>query len=315
MKFTMKLWAVVFGVLILANVAGADSPREQLKQMVAQLQKSPSDGALREKIITLARKLKPAPAVPEEARRHFVKAVTLQKDAKSPEDYDLPIQEYRQALLLAPWWSDAYFDLASALELKQQYADAIQNLKLSMLASPGGPDARAAQDKVYALEAKSDEQNKVLEKERLVAVEQAQRKEWADSIVQQLKQRYGGHDFLAHACMAGGSHPTCSDEEAQGANWRTAQNGFDRFSFEKASNGSNIIVKGGQITVCGKPRDASLEHVQWVLGEDCKETQNSSSLVLDLSDTWNGNPAISARWQQFSTGWPCCIRQTYELKR
>jgi len=159
MKVVVKLWILLFGVLILANAANADSAHEQLKQLVAQLQKSPSDSALREKIITLARKLKPAPAVPEDARRHFVKAVTLQKDAKSPEDYDLPIQEYQQALLLAPWWSDAYYDLSSALELKQQYTEAIQNLKLSILASPAGPDARAAQDKVYALEAKSEKAN------------------------------------------------------------------------------------------------------------------------------------------------------------
>lgn len=156
MKLTMKLLALFFGMLMLANVASAETPREQIKQMVEQLQKTPSDNALRERIIRLAQGLKPAPAVPEEARRHFVKAVTLQKDAQKPEDYDLPIQEYRQALLLAPWWSDAYFDLASALELKQKYWDAIQNMKLSILASPESPDARAAQDKVYALEAKAE---------------------------------------------------------------------------------------------------------------------------------------------------------------
>ncbi len=169
MKFTMKLLALMFGVLMLMNAVYAESPREQLKQMVAQLQKNPSDSALREKTINLAQKLKPAPAMPEEARRHFVKAVTLQKDAKSPEDYDLPIQEYRQALLLAPWWSDAYFDLASALELKQQYPEAIQNLKFSILANPEGSEARAAQDKVYALEAKSEKQKKEKSEQEAVA--------------------------------------------------------------------------------------------------------------------------------------------------
>lgn len=100
--------------------------------MVEQLQKSPSDNALREKIIKLAQEIKPAPAVPEEARRHFIKATTLQSEAKNPDDYDLPIHENRQALLLAPCWSDAYFNLATALELKQQYAEAIQNLKFSI---------------------------------------------------------------------------------------------------------------------------------------------------------------------------------------
>lgn len=156
MKLTMKLLALFFGVLMLASIAYAESPREQLTQLVEQLKKNPADTALREKIIKLAQEIKPTPAVPEEARRHFIKATTLQNEAKNPDDYDLPIQEYQQALLLAPWWSDAYFNLAIALELKQQYAEAIQNLKFSILASPEGPDARAAQDKIYALEAKQE---------------------------------------------------------------------------------------------------------------------------------------------------------------
>ena len=316
MKFTMKLLGLIFGLLLLVNAANAESSREQFRQMVEQLQANPTDNALRENIIRLALKLKPAPAVPEEARRHFVKAVTLQKEAKSPEDYDLPIQEYRQALLLAPWWSDAYFDLASALELKQQYAEAIQNLKLSILASPEGPDARTAQDKVYALEAKSDVQNKVLEKERSVAAEKAKRKEWAETIVQQLKQRYSDHVFLLHMCMAGNRLPICSDEEANGTHWRTAQNASFRFSFETWGDNSNIIMKiTGKAGFCGTPRDASLENVKWTLGEDCKESPDDSSLVLNMGGTWNDKIAISAKWQQTSTSWPCCIRETYELER
>ncbi len=130
------------------------SSRAQLTESIEQLHKTPNDTALREKIIALALKAKPAPTIPEEARRHFVKAVALQKEAKAAEDYDLPIREYRQALLAAPWWSDAYYDLSSALELKEQYAEAIENLKLSIRANPKGPDARAAQDKIYVLEAK-----------------------------------------------------------------------------------------------------------------------------------------------------------------
>ena len=64
MKLTMKLLVLFFGVLMLANIANAESPREQLKQMVGQLQQNPDDNALREKIIKLAQKIKPAPAIP-----------------------------------------------------------------------------------------------------------------------------------------------------------------------------------------------------------------------------------------------------------
>jgi hypothetical protein len=43
--------------------AYAQSPREPLAQMVEQLQKTPADTALREKIIRLAPTLKPPPAL------------------------------------------------------------------------------------------------------------------------------------------------------------------------------------------------------------------------------------------------------------
>jgi hypothetical protein len=48
----MNLLILLFGVLMLANAAYAESPREQLKQMVEQLQQNPDDDALREKINT-----------------------------------------------------------------------------------------------------------------------------------------------------------------------------------------------------------------------------------------------------------------------
>ena len=52
---------------LFATSAYAETPREQLNQMVQQLQQNPTDNALREKIIALAQTIKPAPAVPEEA--------------------------------------------------------------------------------------------------------------------------------------------------------------------------------------------------------------------------------------------------------
>ena len=66
-------WMLSFGLMVLAlfaTSAYAESPREQLNQMVQQLQQNPTDNALREKIIALAQTIKPAPTVPEEAIRH-----------------------------------------------------------------------------------------------------------------------------------------------------------------------------------------------------------------------------------------------------
>lgn len=152
MKLIMQ--AVVLAVLsaLFSGIAVAQTPQEQLSQMVAQLQKTPTDNALREKIIKLAATITPPPAIPEDARRPFVRANTAVKNASGADDYAGAIKLYQDSLLLAPWWGDAYFNLSRAQELHQDYDAAIQSLKFFLLTSPSQADAREAQDHIYALE-------------------------------------------------------------------------------------------------------------------------------------------------------------------
>lgn len=146
--------SLAFAALALSAIVHAQSPREQLQQMVEQLQKTPNDKALREKIIKLGAEIKPAPAVPEEARRSYVEGVTIVKSAKEAGSQKLAIESFNEALRLAPWWGDAYYGLAVALELTGQLDEAEQTLKWFMLSNPGESEARDAQDRVYAIGAK-----------------------------------------------------------------------------------------------------------------------------------------------------------------
>ncbi|MBI1912635.1 MAG: hypothetical protein HYS21_11620 [Deltaproteobacteria bacterium] len=157
MKTTGKLIIFVFAFLVLIAGAYAQSPREELQQMVEQLQKTPNDNALREKIIKLAITIKPSPAIPEEANRAFVKGNVFQKEAIDISGYELAISAYRGALRSAPWWGDAYFNLAIALESAGKFDEAIVSLRNYMTSvSAGSTEAREAQNKIYALEAKKE---------------------------------------------------------------------------------------------------------------------------------------------------------------
>jgi tetratricopeptide (TPR) repeat protein len=157
MRTTSKLIIFIFTLLALAASAYAQSPQDQLNQMVQQLQKTPNDNALREKIIKIAKSIKPAPAIPEEANRAFVKGNVFQKEAKDASGYDLAIVAYREALRVAPWWGDAYYNLAVALEAAGKFDEAIVSIKLYMASVPGASaEAREAQNRVYAIEAKSE---------------------------------------------------------------------------------------------------------------------------------------------------------------
>jgi tetratricopeptide (TPR) repeat protein len=141
--------------LICAGAAAAPapktSPRAAFQQALADFGTSRS-AAAREKVITLAAALKPAPAIPKEARRHFVMGGTFQKTAKTVEDYGTAIRSYEEALILAPWWGDAYYNLSVSLESAGRFDEAKAALQRYLLSKPA--DAGQAEDRLYAIEAK-----------------------------------------------------------------------------------------------------------------------------------------------------------------
>lgn len=153
MKFTGKLVIFVLTFLTVAASAYAQSPREELQQMVEQLQKTPYDTALREKIITFATSIKPAPAIPEEARRSFIIGEALFKQAKNLKPAYEAANAFWTAATLAPWWGNAYWNLAVTQQLAGQYVSAKESLRLYLLTHPSAADRRTAQDRLYAIEA------------------------------------------------------------------------------------------------------------------------------------------------------------------
>ncbi len=131
--------------------AQSPTPQETLNQYVADLQRTPNDIALRERIIKLAQNMSPAPAIPEAAREHYVMAATFVEMAKDTSGYERAIEQYKAALFVAPWWADAYKKLAIAQKAVARYDDAIWSLGVYLLAQPA--DARDAQDEIYKLKA------------------------------------------------------------------------------------------------------------------------------------------------------------------
>lgn len=153
MKSTGKLIMFAFTLFALAASAHAQSAREQLQQMVEQLQKTPSDNALRERIIKLAQTLKPAPAIPEEAREPFVMGATVLKKAGGPAGASNAVELFTKALNIAPWFADAYYNRAIAREIAGQFEPAIDDLKLYLEFKLTDAERREAQDKIYSLKA------------------------------------------------------------------------------------------------------------------------------------------------------------------
>src|SRR5258708_1466570 len=102
------LFAIAICVLSAATSNAAS--RAEFDQLVQQVQAKPGDNGLRERVIKMAQELKPAPAISEEARRSFVQGNTFAKSAKDAAGQKLAIDAYNDALKLAPWWGEAYYN-------------------------------------------------------------------------------------------------------------------------------------------------------------------------------------------------------------
>lgn len=168
MNPTCKAIVFIVTFLALAASAYAQSPREQLQQLTFQLQQSPNDDALRERIIKLALTVKPPPALPTEAERRMVRGGAAFNGAASVADYQAAAKEFEQATLAAPWYGDAYYNLGVAQDKAEDYDAALRSLKLAALASP---DSKVAEKLSYAVEFRKEKAAKANSPEARAAKE------------------------------------------------------------------------------------------------------------------------------------------------
>ena len=143
---------VLFSSALAAHAAPAN-PRARFDALLAEFKTKPYEDELRKKLIAAAAALKPKPVVPKEAKRHFVMAVTFQKEAKSNADFMAAVNAYDEAITAAPWWPEAYYNSSVALEAAGRLRDAKTALEFYLLSKP--KDAEAAEQRLYALDAKA----------------------------------------------------------------------------------------------------------------------------------------------------------------
>jgi tetratricopeptide (TPR) repeat protein len=135
-------------------------PSEQFDQMVQQLQKTPDDNALREKIINFTHMQNPVPAVPEDARRYLARGIAAVQNAKASVDFKLALPEFQNATNVAPWWPIAYFNLALVQEKLGDFKGAIANYHFYLLIDPNARDAEKVRTHGYELEYLAEQQAK-----------------------------------------------------------------------------------------------------------------------------------------------------------
>ncbi|MBK5274707.1 MAG: ankyrin repeat domain-containing protein [Desulfuromonadales bacterium] len=146
--------------------------RQELNKIIALIRNTRSDNypllilnmALsRETIlktaIVIAHAINPPPTVSEDALRRLAEGNVEFKTAMNKKNLHKAEESYFKAVNLAPWWPDAYYNLAVAQEILGEQTpnsyllhEAVWNYKFYLLAAPDAHDAMQTQMKIYEME-------------------------------------------------------------------------------------------------------------------------------------------------------------------
>ena len=74
------------------------------------------------------------------------------KGAKEARDFQDAADEFKKALLYAPWLAEGYYNLGVIQDKAGHYDDAMKNLKFYLLAAPKAPDAEKVNELIYEIE-------------------------------------------------------------------------------------------------------------------------------------------------------------------
>jgi tetratricopeptide (TPR) repeat protein len=183
MKNRCPVALLVFMLMfVLISAVQAQPPQQTLNQYIADLQKNPNDYALREKIIRHVQTMKPAPAIPEEAERYMARGSAAVKGAKNEKDFQDAAAEFEKASLAVPWLPAVYYNLGITQDKAGKYREAIQSLKLYLIAAPDAPDAKAVKTLVYEIEYRQEKAAKESSPAAVAAKKQKTYEEWLRSL-------------------------------------------------------------------------------------------------------------------------------------
>jgi len=299
---TRKFQFIVLALASAALVGGAQaqSPREQLNQMAQQLQTSPNDNALRERIIQLAVQIKPPPAIPVEALKLMGKGEYLVREAKRPEDFLAAAEAFREAAKLAPWDAAAYFNQGIAYERAQRAELAIAAFNWYLKMAAGAADTADVIKRLGGLE--------------VAAQSQARARDRAAA----LRYQYDRIKFYADGKMYGNwlTCHICTKRKSEGANWDRPGFNFvltasvalyedsdPRIELSFVQTGDQRKYNGLNYVFIGRPAEGS-KALRWKLKSRAWGAQDKS-WWNDESPTWLYVSETGMRWCGTSVGSEC----------
>jgi hypothetical protein len=315
MKTFGKRFIFILTFLALVSIAHAQTPREQLNQMAQQLQKTPSDNALREKIIKLARTLKPSPALPDTAVAFEGRAQFAFRSAKSEDDFLAAAREYEKAVAAAPWVPGYYADLCTIYEKAGKFEDAKRHCGFYLIGITDPAQMTDVKRRIAGLEFGIE---KVATEKRRVAEEANSPRGRATAMLALLRKQYAGPVRKLLICgVLSNKYWQCTDEEARGSNWVDSVSvdaypkpGVGPVEYKIVGTESDVIkvslgtyswpngslVDGGFRGGCAKPNGVDPNSMIWVRCPGWDNAGHSLNVTVLFTPTnADGSPVIEYR--------------------
>lgn len=142
--------------LLQAQIGKRLNRQDVLKTYLEQFKGHSGNDEVRQSIIDLTLKMRPAPAIPAEAEAAAGRGTYIFKNAKSEDEVINAAKEYLAALEVAPWVANYYFNLCTVLEKTPYTQQALHACKLYLVAAPDATDAGAVRQRIAGLQYASD---------------------------------------------------------------------------------------------------------------------------------------------------------------
>lgn len=309
MKSKNKFTILVLALSALTGSAYAQSPREQLKQAVQQLQTAPNDHALRERIIKLGAQIRPAPAIPEEAVRFEGRAQFAFRSAKSEDDFLAAAREYEKAVAAAPWVPGYYSDLCSIYEKAGKYEEAKRHCGFYLIGLADSAQMTDVTRRIAGLEFGIE---KIAAEKRRAAEEANSPRGRAAAMLAILSKQYPGPVRKLLICgVLLNQYWQCTDEQARGSNWvdSTSMNAqpppkTGPVKYKIVGAESDLIeIKLGDYgwggdafrQGCAKPNGTDPNSMSWVNCPGWNDAGRSMNVTVLFTTDGNGSPLIEYR--------------------
>lgn len=111
--------------------------QERFLTLLSKVNDDPDNPTLREELIRFASNMSAKPKIPTEAKKQFIRAMAVHLDAVNDSDFDKAARMYGEAIKIAPWWTQCYFNRANALESAHRYEEAAEEKRFYMAARAG----------------------------------------------------------------------------------------------------------------------------------------------------------------------------------